>query len=72
MTQNNICMQTINVEIVNPKARRLLRNLAEMQIIRILQPRISFPDVVETHWASESVLAKDWLTSQEDEAWKNL
>lgn len=25
-----------------------------------------------THLASEMVLAKDWLTTEEDEAWKNL
>ena len=29
-------------------------------------------DKIETHYASESVLAKDWLTSEEDKAWKNL
>ncbi|MCF2491864.1 hypothetical protein [Dyadobacter chenhuakuii] len=25
-----------------------------------------------THYASQNVLAKDWLTSDEDEAWKNI
>lgn len=25
-----------------------------------------------THFASEKVLAKDWLTSDEDKAWKDL
>jgi hypothetical protein len=25
-----------------------------------------------THFASEKVLAKDWLTTEEDNAWKNL
>ena len=29
-------------------------------------------NVIETHWASEYVLAKDWLNSKEDEAWKDL
>jgi hypothetical protein len=29
-------------------------------------------DKIETHFASESVLAKDWLTTQEDLAWKDL
>ena len=27
---------------------------------------------VETHFASESVLAKDWFTTQEDMVWKDL
>lgn len=25
-----------------------------------------------THYAAQNVLAKDWLTSEEDEAWQNL
>jgi hypothetical protein len=29
-------------------------------------------DKIETYLASESVLAKDWLTTQEDIAWKDL
>lgn len=29
-------------------------------------------DVSLTHFASESVLANDWLKPEEDEAWKNL
>lgn len=29
-------------------------------------------DKVFTHLASEKALAKDWLSPQEDEAWKNL
>jgi len=29
-------------------------------------------DKVFTHIASEKALAKDWLSPQEDEAWKNL
>lgn len=29
-------------------------------------------DQVLTHYASEEVLAKDWLLAEEDEAWKDL
>lgn len=29
-------------------------------------------DKVLTHFASEYVLAKDWLSPEEDEVWKNL
>jgi len=29
-------------------------------------------DSTLTHFASERALAKDWLTAQEDEAWKDL
>jgi hypothetical protein len=34
-----------------------------------LQPEV---DNVATHFASEKVLAKDWLSPLEDEAWKDL
>jgi len=29
-------------------------------------------DPLETHFASEKVLAKDWLLPEEDNAWKDL
>jgi len=29
-------------------------------------------DKTETHFASQRALAKDWLTVEEDEAWKDL
>ena len=29
-------------------------------------------DQIMTHFASEEVLARDWLTPEEDEAWKDL
>ena len=29
-------------------------------------------DKIMTHYASEKALSKDWLSPEEDEAWKNL
>jgi hypothetical protein len=29
-------------------------------------------DKIMTHFASEKALSKDWLSPEEDEAWKNL
>jgi hypothetical protein len=29
-------------------------------------------ETLETYLASENLLAKDWLTPEENEAWKNL
>jgi hypothetical protein len=29
-------------------------------------------DSPKTHFASEQILAKDWLTPEEDKAWRNL
>jgi hypothetical protein len=54
-------MQTIALETVKPT----IHTMAYRQ-------KAKKPDFVATHLASESVLAKDWLNPQEDEAWKNL
>lgn len=29
-------------------------------------------DVIQTHLATEQILAKDWLSDKEEEVWKNL
>lgn len=29
-------------------------------------------DKIQTHFASQAILAKDWLTTEEDLAWKDL
>ena len=37
------------------------------------ETRTNIPeDKILTHFASEKTLAKDWLSVEEDEAWKNL
>jgi len=70
--QTKDIMQTISIEIINPKVLKLLNDLAELKLIRTREPGPADSNVVETHWASEYVLAKDWLNTKEDEAWKDL
>ncbi|MDR3250138.1 MAG: hypothetical protein LBT42_00535 [Tannerella sp.] len=69
-------MQTIHIEVMNPKVQKLLYDLAELKLIRMISPAsknlLLDSDVTDTHLASEHVLAKDWLNPQEDEAWKDL
>jgi hypothetical protein len=37
------------------------------------ETRTNIPeDKILTHFASEKTLAQDWLSAEEDEAWKNL
>ena len=45
----------------------LARKLGEQVFINLEKP-----DNIETHFASQSVLAKEWLTAEEDRAWKDL
>lgn len=40
-----------------------------MQFIETLEQDVS---EIKTHFASESVLAKEWNTKEEDEAWQDL
>jgi hypothetical protein len=66
-------MQALNIEILNPKVFGILSNLAELQLIRLKTKSIPVEkDIVKTHFASENVLAKDWLNPIENEVWKNL
>jgi hypothetical protein len=66
-------MQTLHVEIVNPKAQKLLSDLMELKLIRIKPFDVEkHVHPTETHLASEYVLIKDWSNPQEDEAWKDL
>ena len=37
-----------------------------------IEEATSITDKPLTHFASEKILAKDWLTTEEDEAWKDL
>ena len=45
------------------KLREILKRETEQKLVN---------DKVLTHFATEKVLAKDWLLTEEDEAWKNL
>jgi hypothetical protein len=70
-------MQSINVEILNPEAQKLLIDMVDLQLIRIKRQtsrkqRQRETDSANTHLASEYTLAKVWSTPSEDEAWKDL
>ena len=37
-----------------------------------IEEAIQDTDIPITHFASEKILAKDWLTTEEDNAWRDL
>ena len=55
-----------------------VKQLPDKQKIRLAQiieeetQQSSMDDKIYTHLASEKTLAKDWLSPEEDEAWKDL
>jgi len=40
-------MEAINIEIINPKAKRILKSLEELNLIRISKPRDSAKELKE-------------------------
>jgi AbrB family looped-hinge helix DNA binding protein len=67
-------------QIVIPKSFRESHYFKEGEKIAIisfkdrieLRPLLKVSEKMETAYASEKVLSKDWKTSKEDKAWKNL
>jgi hypothetical protein len=59
---------------------QIIRTLSEVpehllgEVLDFMQFLITkhFQETVETHLLSESVLGKDWLNAEEDQAWQDL
>jgi hypothetical protein len=68
----------INIPISCQQVYELVRQLPVIEkqklFTSLLKERIdrSGDNSIYTHFASEKSLAKDWLSPEEDEAWKNL
>jgi hypothetical protein len=68
--------------VVTPEVQNIFIHLPEdfigkqVEVIAFTLNDIAEPsDIVDkpmTHFASEKVLAKDWLTPEEDKTWQNL
>ena len=70
---------TMSITIKNPKAQRILEDLASLDLIEITKEgkskaaQKSRSEVKTlTHIASEKALAKTWDNAKEDKAWQNL
>ena len=64
-------METLLIHSKSRSNTRLLSALARELGDSVFE-NIGAPDRIETHYASENALAKDWLTLEEDRAWKDL
>lgn len=67
---------TFTVKIKNKKGRKILEDLASLDIIEICEEQkkgsLKPQSKTLTHFASEESLSKTWNNPNEDEAWKNL
>ncbi len=75
-------MTTITLEYNsrNAQAQKMLEQMLSMGFFKTkttarhshLDEFSPVGDTVTTHFASETILAQDWLTKNEDEVWVNL
>jgi hypothetical protein len=70
-------MTTITVTIKKKKALKTLEDLKANDLIDFATQRKTgvcklSKEKIQTHLASEKVLAKDWLNKKEDVAWQDL
>jgi hypothetical protein len=60
-------METIRIEILNPKANQLLKDLADLNLIKI-QPKLTISEVLEkTRQSAEYVPNLDEITAEVEE-----
>jgi hypothetical protein len=64
-------MTRINIIVKDKKALPILEKLRSRKLIDYGQSKRK-KDKIQTHLASEKVLAKDWLSKKEDKAWQDL
>ena len=65
-------METLVIKSKSKSNARLLSALARKLGDQVETPSKKKEDKVQTYLAIESAWAKDWLTPEEDEAWKDL
>lgn len=59
-------METIRIEILNPKANQLLKDLADLNLIKI-QPKSSVKEVLKTRQNAEYVPSLDDISAEVEE-----
>ena len=64
-------METLVIHSKSKSNARLLSTLARKLGDKVFED-VERADKTQTHFASESALAKDWLTPGENKAWKDL
>lgn len=68
----------INIPISYDQLFQLIRQLPVVEkqklLTALIKENFSKPedDAIMTHFASEKALAKEWLSPEEDQAWKDL
>jgi hypothetical protein len=65
-------MESIRIEILNPKAKKLLQDLADLNLISIYNEKTSFSDFLEKiRSKSDSELSLEEITQEVEEVRKS-
>ncbi len=64
-------MTKLNIIVKDKKALPVLEKLRTNRLIEYSEKDF-LKENIQTHIASEAVLAKEWLNKKEDVAWQNL
>lgn len=57
-------MATINIEIINPKAKKLLQDLADLRLISISENKNPFLDVIKKLRSQKANISLDEITKE--------
>jgi len=68
----DLVMTNIEVTIKKKKALKILEELRANDLIDFANHKDGGKSSIETHFASEKTLARDWLSKKEEEAWRSL
>ena len=69
METNQLSLPITANQVIN--LARQLPNGDKKRLLEFLHQDIELENV-QTHWASEHVLGKDWLSETEEKAWRHL
>ncbi len=63
-----------NLPLTFQQVAEIVRQLPkpeQLQLTKLLQKEVK-KEAVQTHFASQTVLAEDWLNQEEEQAWQHL
>jgi len=64
-------METLVIQSRTKSNVRFLTTIARKLGDKVIDNTLK-NDIIETHFASERILARDWLLPDEDKVWENL
>ncbi|MEA5138016.1 hypothetical protein [Arcicella rigui] len=64
-----------NIPLTFQQIAEIVKQLPKKEqadLVKILQKEVMEKETIQTHFATESILAKEWLNPEEESAWQHL